>query len=127
MNRVPSVGLRVAVVAIILLLGVSRQQAKAQTPAPPSATPAKESAEEERDPFAPEPAPALPPGMTGSDVNDPRAKLAPGLYDAGETAMGMKHLMLVKKPDAFQLEAADPADPKVQNTLAQLVMRNTSM
>src|SRR5260370_2553981 len=126
MKRVPSVAFRVAVAAIILLFGVSRQQAKAQTPAPHSATPVKESAEEERDPFAPEPAPALPPGMTGWDVNDPRAKLAPGLYDAGETAMGMKHLMLVKKPDAFQLEAADPDDPKVQKTLGQLGMSNTS-
>ena len=41
--------------------------------------------------------------MTGSDTNDPRAKLAPGLYNAGEAAMGIKHLQLVKKPDAFQL------------------------
>src|SRR5260370_11048317 len=40
--------------------------------------------------------------------------------------MGMKHLMLVKKPDAFQLEAADPDDPKVQKTLGQLGMSNTS-
>ncbi len=41
--------------------------------------------------------------MTGSDANDPRAKLTPGLYDAGETSMGIKHLLLFKKPDAFQL------------------------
>ena len=54
----------------------------------------------------PEPAPALPPGMSGSDANDPRAKLTPGLYDAGETSMGIKHLMLAKKPDAFQLGAS---------------------
>src|SRR5260370_36623898 len=40
--------------------------------------------------------------------------------------MGMKHLMLVKKADAFQLEAADPDDPKVQKTLGQLGMINTS-
>ena len=28
--------------------------------------------------------------MTGSDVNDPRAKLTPGIYDAGEAAMGIQ-------------------------------------
>jgi len=95
-------------------------QAQGQTPTPtPSA---KEPAEEERNPFAPEPAPPLAPGMTGSDANDPRAKLAPGMYDAGEAAMGMKHLSLVKKPDAFQLGSADPDDPKVQKTLSQLGM-----
>jgi hypothetical protein len=58
--------------------------------------------------------------MTGADVNDPRAKLGPGLYDAGEAAMGMKHLLLVKKPDAFQLGATDPDDPKVQKILGQI-------
>jgi hypothetical protein len=121
MNRVPSVAFRVAAAAIILFSGMSRLQA--QTPAPPS-TPAP--AEEERNPFAPEPAPVLPPGMTGSDVNDPRAKLAPGLYDAGEAAMGMKHLMLVKKPEAFQLGSGDPDDPKVQKTLGKLGMGDTS-
>ena len=71
-------------------------------------------------------APALPPGMTGSDANDPRAKLTPGLYDAGEAAMGIKHLMLLKKPDAFQLGTTDPDDPKVQKMLGQLGMGNTS-
>ena len=73
--------------------------------------------EEEKNPFAPEPAPPLPTGMTGSDVNDPRAKLTPGFYDAGEAALGIKHLMLLKKPDAFQLGVNDPNDPKVQKIL----------
>ena len=68
-------------------------------------------------PFAPEKAEPLPAGMTGSDVNDPRAKLTPGFYDAGEAAMGIKHVLLVKKPDAFQLGSDDPDDPKVQKTL----------
>jgi hypothetical protein len=77
-------------------------------------------------PFALESAPPLPAGMTGSDANDPRAKLTPGLYDAGETAMGMKHLMLFKKPDAFQLGADDPADPKVQKTLGLLGIGDSS-
>lgn len=71
-------------------------------------------------PFAPEPAPALPPGMTGSDVNDPRAKLSGGMYDAAEAAMGLKHLRLVKKPEAFDLGSTDADNPKVQNTLVQL-------
>ena len=58
--------------------------------------------------------------MTGSDANDPRYKLTPGLYDAGEASMGMKHLLLVKKPDAFQLGTDQPDDPKVQKTVGQL-------
>jgi hypothetical protein len=85
---------------------------------------AKKDDGEGRDPFAPEPAPTLPPGMMGSDTNDPRFKLAPGLYDAGESAMGIEHLTLVKKPDAFQLGATDPDDPKVDKILGQLGMGN---
>jgi len=62
-------------------------------------------------------APVLPPGMTGADVNDPRFKLTPGIYDAGETAIGIKHLMLLKKPDAFQLGTNDPTDARVNKSL----------
>jgi hypothetical protein len=58
--------------------------------------------------------------MTGSDASDPRFTLAPGMYDAGEKSMGIKHLMLVNKPDAFQLGSANPDDPKVQKTLGLL-------
>jgi hypothetical protein len=87
----------------------------AQTPSP-SATPAAPA-----DPFAPQPAPALPAGMTGSDVNDPRAKLSPGMYDAGEAAIGIKHLMLLKKPDSFELGSNDPNDPKVNKTLTTVL------
>jgi hypothetical protein len=125
MNRVLNVALRVVVAAIILCSGVIRTYAQPQTPSTP--TPAQEPAkeapkapEEEENPFAPQPAPTLPPGMTGSDANDPRAKLTPGLYDAGEASMGIKHLQLLKKPDAFQLGSVEPDDPKVQKTLAQL-------
>jgi len=71
-------------------------------------------------------APPLPAGMTGSDANDPRAKLSPGMYNAGEAAMGMKHVMLLKKPDAFQLGSDDPDNPKVQKTLGQLGVGDTS-
>ena len=72
-------------------------------------------------------APDLPAGMKGSDASDPRAKLSAGLYDAGETALGMKHLMLLKKPEAFQLGSTDPDDPKVQKTLGQMGFGDTSM
>jgi hypothetical protein len=124
MKRVPSVAFLAGVAAIILLSGVSRLHAQTQAPTP--TPPAQEPAEEDRNPFAPEAAPTLPLGMTGSDVNDPRAKLAPGLYDAGEAAMGIKHLMLLKKPAAFQLGTADPDDPRVQKMLGQLGRGDTS-
>src|SRR6202011_2536902 len=74
----------------------------------------------------PEPAPTLPAGVTGSDANDPRSKLSPGLYDAAESSMGIKHLQLLKKPDAFQLGASDPDDPKVQKTIGQLGISDIS-
>jgi hypothetical protein len=137
MKRVPSVLFFVAVTAIYLSSGVSRLHAQAptsapapaaeaQTPAPSPSPSAEKPGEEEKNPFAPEPAPALPAGMTGSDVKDPRAKLTPGLYDAGEAAMGIKHLTLVKKPEAFQIDTADPDNPQVQKTLGQLGMNDTS-
>jgi hypothetical protein len=74
----------------------------------------------------PTPAPTLPPGMVGPDVNDPRSKLSPGLYNAGETSMGMKHLLLLKKPDAFQLGTDSPDAPQVQKTLGLLGIADTS-
>jgi hypothetical protein len=138
MNRAILLALRVSIAAIFLSSGIIRL--KAQEPAAPpakqdvpqpdaaKADQAKKDAAADSDgdknPFAPEPAPALPPGMKGSDVNDPRAKLTPGLYDAGEAAVGIKHLLLVKKPDAFQLGSTDPDDPKVQKTIAQLGIGN---
>jgi len=67
----------------------------------------------------PQAAPPLPAGMTGSNANDPRAKLSPGLFDAGEAAVGIKHLTLLKKPDAFQL-GIDPNGPKVEKALTAL-------
>jgi len=137
MNRAPSLAFRVAVAAIFLFSGTSRMRAQEPASAPTKQDapkqetskqePAKtDAAEEDSNPFAPEPAPALPPGMSGSDVNDPRAKLAPGLYDAGETSMGIKHLLLLKKPDAFQLGATDPDDPKVKKTILQLGIGNVA-
>ena len=145
MNRLPSIALRVAVAALILCFGVSRMQGQAPATPPPAQTPTtptpsqehadankedkdKDGKDEDEDanPFAPEPAPTLPPGMAGSDANDPRAKLTPGLYDAGETSIGIKHLLLLKKPDAFQLGASDPDDPKVQKAIGQLGMSTMS-
>jgi hypothetical protein len=140
MNRVPSLASRVAVAAMFLFSGQSRMKAQEPASAPakqeaPRQDTAKQDApkkdaaeepEEERNPFAPEPAPVLPPDMKGADTSDPRAKLAPGLYDAGETSMGLKHLLLVKKPDAFQLGTTDPDDPKVQKMIGQLGIRNTA-
>jgi hypothetical protein len=138
MNQVSSVAFRVAVAAMFLCSGVSRIRAQQPAAAPPTqGAPKQDSSkqdtakpgatkdekgdeEENENPFAPQPAPSLPPGMTGSDVGDPRFKLTPGLYDAGESSMGMKHLQLVKKPDAFQLGSADADDPKVQKMLGQL-------
>jgi hypothetical protein len=78
--------------------------------------------EAEENPFAPQPPPALPPGMTGSSTTDPRYALKSGLYDAGETAMGLQHVAWIKKPEAFQLPANNPDDPAVQKTLGQLGM-----
>ncbi|HLW55403.1 MAG TPA: hypothetical protein VKW06_21420 [Candidatus Angelobacter sp.] len=120
----------IVMAAFLLFFGVSCS--RAQSPAPSPSAQGQEPAanadaeEEDHNPFMPEAAPALPEGMTGSDVNDPRAKLAPGLYDAGEAAMGMKHLMLFKKPAAFQLGASDPDDPKVQKMVGQLGMGNNT-
>lgn len=128
MNRFPRAAFLVAVAAIIFFFGASRMRAQeqAKTPAPSPSPSAQQPADQEEDPFAPEPPPTLPPGMTGSNVNDPRAKLAPGMYNGGEATMGMKHLVLLKKPKAFQLGASDPDDPKVQKILGQIHMGSTA-
>jgi len=99
-------------------------QTPAATPAPaspaaPAAAPAKAPAADDN-PFAPQPAPPLPAGMTGSDTTDPRYTLKPGMYDAGEAAVGLKHVGFLKKPEAFQINATSPDDPTVQKTLHQL-------
>jgi hypothetical protein len=101
----------------------------AQTPSPspePMKTPESKPANQDGvNPFAPESAPPLPAGMKGSDTGDPRAKLSPGMYDAGEAAMGMKHVLLLKKPDAFEV-GSDPDNPKVQKTLSVLGIGDSS-
>src|SRR5499427_645547 len=117
-------------VGSLLLWSCFAGKMQAQTPPsqestkPANAKPDQKKAED--DPFAPEQAPPLPAGMTGSNANDPRAKLSPGMYDAGEISLGMKHLLLLKKPDPFQLDSADPDNPKVQKTLGLLGVADAS-
>jgi len=128
MNRMPSFASRAAVAAMILFAGAGQMAAQAPGRIPGQAAPPAAAAQEapakapdaDSNPFAAQPAPPLPPGMTGSDINDPRYKLTPGLYDAGETSLGLKHLQLVKKPGAFQLGTTDANDPKVQKLIGQL-------
>src|SRR5262245_43393135 len=129
MNRVHTLAFRL-LVGSLLLWSCFAGKMQAQTPSSQeqakaaNAKPDQKKAEE--DPFAPEPAPPLPPGMTGSDANDPRAKLTPGMYDAGEISMGIRHLLLLKKPGPFQLDSADPDNPKVQKNLGLLGVTDTS-
>ena len=112
MNRIHEIIFRLLIASFLMCFCLA-VTTFAQTP-----TPSPSPATEEKNPFAPETADPLPAGMTGSDVNDPRASLTPGVYDAGEAALGLKHMLLVKKPDAFQLGANDPDDPKVQKTIS---------
>src|SRR6185312_14145326 len=130
MSRVHGFALRsagVAVAGLAFCFGANMMQAQtpAQSPATSAQAPAKPAAME-RNPFAPEPAPPLPPGMKGSDANDPRYKLSPGLDNAGEASMGLKHLELFKKPAAFELGTTNPDDPQVKKTLGLLGMSDTS-
>jgi len=111
MNHIRTNVLLIAVASVFLFAA----NAFAQTPSP-SPTPAQPT-----NPFAPQPAPPLPAGMTGSDTNDPRAKLSPGVYDAGETSMGLKHITLLKKPDSFDLGTNDPNAEKVNKSLSTVL------
>ncbi len=74
----------------------------------------------------PTPKPTMPPGMKGADVTDPRAKLSPGLFDAGEVSMGIKHVLLLKKPAAFEL-GVDPNSPKVDAAMKALGVPNAAL
>jgi hypothetical protein len=120
MKRSLSLVFRLLIAALaVAFLGSVIVRLQAQTPAPaPAAKTAP--AEEEEDPFAAEPATPLPSGMMGSTTDDPRVALKPGLYDAGESAMGIKHLVFLKKPTAFQLSSNGADDPVVQKTLDTL-------
>src|SRR5258708_19528455 len=107
MNRVRTFAFRL-LVASIVLGSCFGARTLAQTPSPspaPSATPA---APQNANPFAPQPPPPLPAGMTGSDVNDPRTKLSPRMYDAGEPPLCLNHLLLLTNPHAFHLSSTHP-------------------
>lgn len=67
----------------------------------------------------------LPPGMKGPNATDPRAKLSPGLFDAGEIAIGIKHVALLKKPEAFDV-GVDPNSPMVAKALKALGIADPS-
>src|SRR5262249_6311073 len=129
MNRVHTMAFRL-LVGSLLLWSCLAGKMQAQTPSSQESTKAANAKPDQKkageDPFAPEQAPPLPAGMTGSNANDPRAKLAPGMYNAGEVSLGMKHLLLLKKPAPFQLDSDDPSDPKVQKTLSSLGVADTS-
>lgn len=128
MNRVHTIAFRLLAASIVLCSCLAARTL-AQTPSPsPESTKTPESKPANQDggnPFALESAPPLPAGMKGSDTSDPRAKLSPGMYDAGEAAMGIKHLLLLKKPDAFEV-GSDPDNPKVQQTLSVLGIGDSS-
>jgi hypothetical protein len=117
MNRLNSLSLRLAGLTLattVLFAATAPLRAQEAKPDAPKAEAAPEN------PFAPAPAPPLPPGMTGANTSDPRYTLKPGLYDAGEAALGIKHLAFLKKPDPFRMEATSADDPKVIETLKNL-------
>jgi hypothetical protein len=129
LNQLSALFRLAAVAAVIFCSGLSLLRAQTPTtPTPQAAAPAADDEEkEEEQMFAVQPAPPLPPGMTGSSTSDPRFTLKGGMYDAGEIAMGMKHVAFVKKPAVFQLNATSPDDPKVQKILGDLALRNPGM
>jgi len=123
MNRLHVISFRLLIIAVALSSClVTRTLAQKPSPSPSSQEAAKtpDDKKAQDNPFAPEPAGPLPAGMTGADTNDPRAHLTPGFYNAGETSLGLKHLLLVKKPEPFQLGSDNPDDPKVQKVLGQM-------
>jgi hypothetical protein len=126
MSRVHTIAFRLLTASLVLcscFAAGTLAQTTSPSPQPsPTPTPASKPADQGGgNPFALQSAPPLPAGMTGSDANDPRAKLSPGMYDAGEAAMGIKHLLLLKKPEAFQLGSDDPDNPKVNKTLSTVL------
>jgi len=128
MNRVHTMAFRLFGASLLFCMYYAPIHAQSPTPStsPEATKPSETKPAAEQNPFAPEPATPLPAGMTGSDTNDPRAKLAPGMYDAAETSLGLKHITLVRKPDAFQLGSDNPDDPKVKKTLGLLGVVDTS-
>lgn len=112
---------RINTIALLFFCSCLAASAFAQTGTPtPETKPAEQPG---ANPFALQKAPPLPAGMTGSNSNDPRAKLKPGMYDAGQAALGIKHVTLLKKPEAFEL-GNDEA--KIVKTLGQVGIADAS-
>ncbi len=129
MNQVHKMAFRLLAGSVFLWSCFAGQMGAQTPPSQQSSKPAESKPDQkklEKDPLAAVEAPPLPAGMTGADVNDPRAKLKPGVYGAGEVAKGLKHLLLLKKPDAFQLEVANADDPKVKKTLDLIGVTDTA-
>ena len=126
MTQTPTTTFRLLTAALLLGLCLV---GKLQAQTPPAQDPAKAAEQKKAEPEMPgvEKAPPLPAGMTGSDASDPRFNLKPGLYDAGEISKGLRHIQLLKKPDAFQLGSDDADDPKVKKTLGSIGMPDTPM
>jgi hypothetical protein len=129
MNPTRTLAFRLTTAAFLLaLLPAATVNLHAQAAPAPAAKPAPDAkpAAPQADPFAPQPAPPLPAGMTGSTTNDPRVGLKPGLYDAGEAAMGMVRLASLRKPPAFSPSMTNPDDPAVQKALGQMGISDSS-
>lgn len=77
-------------------------------------------------PFALEKAPPLPKGMTGSNPNDPRSKLKPGEFDAAEAMFGIRHISLLRKPDAFNL-GVETSGPKMNKAMQAMGIPSADM
>ena len=116
MNR--STKQRSALLGSALALTALCASAAAQTPAP--AAPSTST------PIKPDASLAIT-NVAGSDPNDPRANLKPGMFDAGETAMSMQHVGFLKKPSAFTISNSDPDSPEVQKTLEMLGAGNAKI
>jgi hypothetical protein len=118
MNRIQSLAFRLAGATFAAVLCCSTCcSTLAHAQAAPAAAAKSDDPEQQKNPFAPSPAPPLPAGMTGSTMDDPRVGLKGGLYDAGEASLGLEHLGLLKKPAPFS-PSTDPA--QMEKTLAIL-------
>lgn len=126
MNQIKTVTLRLFVLSALLCLCLPGNL-QAQTPPAQESAKSADQKKAEQDLPPVEQAPPLPAGMTGSDTADPRFKLKPGLFDAGEIAKGLRHIQLLKKPDAFQLGTEDADDPKVKKMLGSIGVPDNAM
>lgn len=125
MNQTPTTTFRLLAALFLGLCFVGKLQAQTPTAQDPAKAADQKKAEQEMPGV--EKAPPLPAGMTGSDTADPRFNLKPGLYDAGEISKGLRHIQLLKKPEAFQLGSDDADDPKVKKTLGAIGLPDTPM